>query len=456
MDDMPLLPDTSAVSEPGFAETVATLFPLNCREKTWRLEEDVDSRRRRKLWEISAGHHCIVIGTCISMPELRRLARRAGVEQWNTASDYELHHDIAVSCARERTRLSTLMHKDLERKFALAIRRFANAKSDGEIRAWWKEALARGDVAGALWAIMTHPMASEQTLCTAGEELHMLSHQMGASNRADLQRLAEFERENQSLKDQLQRHMSKSAGQIAQKDALITALETRVAEAAAAYRRCEQTEARLRELEDKGAVAELQRLVAAESRRAQRAAERAGELAGAAARCVRLERELAHARRECEAAECMLQSVLAQRSSADGAPPHTTGAADFDGRCVLCVGGRTGLVEQYRLLVEHCGGEFLHHDGGLEDNSRRLQALLASAAAMVCVAGNISHGAYYAVKRYCKQNGKPCVLLKNGSLSSFANGIRALSGGAFHAGAGDTVLVKRHDHDTRRNAHQNT
>lgn len=436
-----LLLDMTHVSQPGLAETVATLFPLNRREATSRVEEEAVSSRRRKLWEISAGHHCIVIGTCISMPELRRLARQAGVEQWNTASDYELHHDIAVSCARERTWLSTLMHKDLERKFALAVRRFANAQSDSEIRTWWKEALARGEVAGALWAIMTHPMASERTLCRAGEELHMLSHQVGASNRADLRRLAELGRENESLREQLQRHVNKSAGQLAQKDALIAALDTRAAEAAAAYRRCEQTEARLRELEDKGAVAELQRLVAVESRRTQRAEARAGELADADTRCARLERELANARHECEAAERMLQCVLAERSSADGALAHTTRAADLDGRCVLCVGGRTGLVEQYRLLVEHCRGEFIHHDGGLEDNSRRLQALLASADAVVCAAGNVSHGAYYVVKRYCKQNGKPCVLLRNASVSSFVNGIRSLAGGAFQAGKGDTVLV---------------
>ena len=452
---MPSLSDTSTASGAGLAETLAMLFPLKRDGAPPLVEEETVGSRRRKLWEVGAGHHCIVIGTCISIAELRGLARQAGIEQWHTASDYEVHHNIAVSAARERTRLSTLMHKELERKFALAVRRFANAKSDGEIRAWWQEALARGEVAGALWAIMTHPMASEQTLCTAGEELHMLSHQAGASNRADLQRLAELERESASLRAQWQRHVSKSAGQLAQKDALIAALETRAAEAAAVHRRCEQTEARLRELEEKGAVAELQRLVAAESRRAQRAEERASELAGADARCARLEAELANARRECEAAECMLQSVLAERSSADGALAHTTRAVDLDGRCVLCVGGRTGLVEQYRLLVEHCRGEFIHHDGGLEDNSRRLQALLASADAVVCAAGNVSHGAYYVVKRYCKQNGKPCVLLKNASLSSFANGIRALSGGAFHAGAGDTVLVQRHDHDAGRYARQN-
>lgn len=441
MDNMSLLPGKSATSGPGFAETIATLFPLNRGEATSRVEEEVGSSRRRKLWEINASHHCIVIGTCISMPELRRLARQAGVEQWNTASDYELHHNIAVGSARERTRLASLMHKDLERKFALAVRRFANAQSDSEIRAWWKEALARGEVAGALWAIMTHPVVSERTLCTAGEELHMLSHQVGASNRADLQRLAELERENASLRAQWQRHASKTAEQIAHKDALIAALETRAAEATAAQRRCEQAEARLRELEDKHTAAELQRLVAAESRRAQWAEERASELAGADTRCVRLERELANARRECEAAECMLQSVLAQRSGAGEASAPTTRAADLDGRCVLCVGGRTGLVEQYRLLVEHCHGEFMHHDGGLENNSRRLQALLASADAVVCAAGNVSHAAYHAVKRFCKQDGKPCVLLKNSSLSSFVNGIHALAGGAFEASKGDTILV---------------
>lgn len=77
-----LLLDMTHVSQPCLAETVATLFPLNRREATSRVEEDVGSSHRRKLWEISAGHHCIVIGTCISMPELRRLARQAGVEQW--------------------------------------------------------------------------------------------------------------------------------------------------------------------------------------------------------------------------------------------------------------------------------------------------------------------------------------------------------------------------------------
>lgn len=440
MDDMPLLPDTFTVLEPGLAETVARLFPPTRDDAKSRVEEEAVSSRRRKLWEIGAGHHCIVIGTCISMPELRRLARQAGVEQWNSASDYELHHAV-VHLTCERNALSTLIQKQLERKFALAVRRFAQAKTDEEIRALWREALARGEVAGALWAIMTHLMASERTLCTAGEELHMLSHQAGASNRADLQRLAELERENECLREQLRRQCSKSAEQLAHKDALIAALEQPAADASGAERRLGEAETRVRELEDDGALEEAQRRLTAECSRAQRAEARAARLAQTESRCAHLERALAEARREREAAERALQGILARISRDGEVAARAACATDLSGRCVLYVGGRMGSIDQYRLLVEQCRGQFLHHDGGLENNLKRLQALLASADAVVCAAGNVSHGAYYVVKRYCKQDGKPCVLLKNASVSSFVNGIRALAGGAFQAGKGDTVLV---------------
>jgi Uncharacterized protein conserved in bacteria (DUF2325) len=303
----------SPPTKPSFADTVAQLFPPKLESPNLAVE-DAGNHRRRKLWEIEFEHHCIVIGTCISLPELRKLARQAEIAEWNTATDYELHR-IAVSAARERTALSTLMHKELERKFPHVVRRFAGGKSDDEIRAEWKSAFARGEVTGPLWALMTHPMASAQTLSTASEELHMLSHQVGAASRADLKRLAELDQENRMLRDQLARYTSKTAAQLAEKDALIGSLEARAAEATAARRRCEQAEARLCELENSGVMLDLER----------------------------------------------------------------------------------------RLL-------------------------LASADAVICQSGNVSHAAYYVVKRYCKQHGKPCVLLKNSALSSFLKGLRALAG----------------------------
>lgn len=85
------------------------------------------------------------------------------------------------------------------------------------------------------------------------------------------------------------------------------------------------------------------------------------------------------------------------------------------------------MADQYRTLVERSNGRFAHHDGGVEDNPKRLQTLLSAADAVICPADNVSHGAYYVVKRLCKQYGKPCVLLKRSGLSTFARGLAELA-----------------------------
>jgi hypothetical protein len=183
----------------------------------------------------------------------------------------------------------------------------------------------------------------------------------------------------------------------------------------------------VRALEDSGMLAKLKADIFAETRRAERAEARAADLAETKARCDALERALAEAVAQREGAERTLRNLLAER---DCDQDPATCPANLDGRCVLCVGGRTRLVEQYRTLVEQSRGQFIYHDGGLEDNVSRLQTLLASADAVICQTGNVSHGAYYVVKRYCKQNGKPCMMLKNGALSSFQKGLRVLAGNA--------------------------
>ncbi len=436
---MPLMPEMPG-TEPGFAETVAQLFPTRQHTESAPPEHDGAASRRRKLWEIEAEHHCIVIGTCISMPELRRFSRQAGIVEWSTATDYELHR-IAVTAARERGALSKLMHKGLERKFPLAVRRLEDSRNDEELRAAWKETLGRGELAGPLWALMTHPMTSAHTLVRATEELHMLSHQVGAASRADLQRLVQLEQENRALKEQLQRLGGRASAQLAEKDVLIHTLEARAAEAAAARARCEHVEARLREFEGSAAISDLRQRAHEQARRAERAEARASELSEAAARCERLERALSDARHEARSAQSLLAALRAEDARPMEPCPRASCPAELAGRCVLCVGGRAGLVEQYRVLVEHCRGEFAYHDGGLENSMARLQAFLASADAVICLTGNVSHGAYYVVKRHCKQHGKPCVLLKNGALSSFCQGLSTLAGGATPGGGGTQAVL---------------
>ncbi|MGQ0651985.1 MAG: DUF2325 domain-containing protein [Betaproteobacteria bacterium] len=379
--------------------------------------------RRRKLREVSTGYHCAIIGTCVPMEVLRRLARRAGVAQWNAASDYELHH-VAVHLARERTDLSRLLQKELEARYAPAVARFAEARTETELLAAWKTALADGEVSGALWALMTHPRAGASVQDVASQDVHMLSHQAGASMRADLRRLVALEEENAELREEALACRERAAAQLAERDRRIAALEAQAAELHGLQRRAEEDARRLTQLEEQAARAPV-----------TASPELAARLETSEAARQRAQAALADARAELDASEQALRVALTARDEAPRREPTSLG-----GRTLLYVGGRSGLLEQYRTLVERHDGRFVHHDGGLEQSLRRLQPLLAAADAVVCGAGNVSHAAYYVVKRFAKRSRRPCVLLKNASLAAFSAALVALSGAAHGASAGSTRL----------------
>jgi hypothetical protein len=367
------------------------------------------------------------------MPELRRHARRAGIEQWNRESEYDLHH-TAVRFAGERNTFSELLHKALEAQSGMAVRTFQRCRTPESIRALWTQALADGEIAGAFWAVMSHAHATPDLLEDASHDVHMLSHQVGASSRADLRLLRELEREAHEVRELLERQRRSFESRLAERAQETATLERRAACTAELERELQAARARLEELQD---VHRLTRDLSAATSIAQRAGEQAAARAREAeewrARCSAVERDLQRMRRERDAAEGELQRVLADAC----VRTCNRECVDLAGRRVLCVGGRTGSVEHYRALVERWRGGFVHHDGGLEQSANQLQSLLCSADAVICAAGNVSHGAYYVVKRFCKQNGKPCVMLKGSGLAAFLSGLQTL---ATHGGAQRGVL----------------
>jgi len=96
-------------------------------------------------------------------------------------------------------------------------------------------------------------------------------------------------------------------------------------------------------------------------------------------------------------------------------------------KMVLCVGGRSGNIANYRDVVERVGGRFAHHDGGVEDNASVLDANLAAADLVICQTGCISHNAYWRVKDFCKRTGKRCVFVENPSASSLERGLAQIA-----------------------------
>lgn len=390
--------------------------------------------RRRKLWEMPAQRHCPLIGTCLPVAEMRKLATRASYDV-RDMSDYSLHATVVSRCDA-RNELAELIQRWLEKRHIGAIARFERSKDAAAVMFAWREALAAGDdIAGALWAAWTHPALDEDDGKEIYGDLHMLSHQVGAGARADLRQLDHLKRENARLRDELQAFRLGLGAAQRDKDQATGELQRRLTDA-----------------EQRAALLPHRELELAEARKAARNYRTVLDRAEAlATRIERLEernvaqarlnealaRDLNEAQNSLAAAEAALETAL---GVCDGVSDDMSGGAGcgrtcpaeamLAGRCVLCIGGRTGLVDGYRRLVETQGGRFLHHDGGQEESLHRIDGAIATADAVVCQAGCISHAAYFRLKDACKRLGKPCVFVQSPGVGSFARGLAVLGGTA--------------------------
>lgn len=363
--------------------------------------------RRRRLWELSKNTHCPVIGVCLPLDVLRRLVNKC-VGGQASADDYELHVGAVNECAA-RGRISELLQRELDRRYVASITRFRVAKHGAAVAVLWNEALLAGDVAGALWASLTHPrcdVALQERIC---RDMHMLQHQAGAAARVDLVRLQRLQDENlvlgrelASVQERITRMMAERNQEIEQLAAQLMQLR---AESIAKDTKAAALQAELQQLQQ--AIPGLQKRTALTARLEQMV-ERNRELE-------RLNTALG------QQLERFRLSACTREPGAD--VPQTTEAprqVPLKQCQVLCVGGRNGNICSYRELIERCGGHFAHHDGGQEENLAALDASLAAADLVICQTGCISHNAYWRVKDYCKRTGKRCVFVDNPSISSLA------------------------------------
>ncbi|QOJ21086.1 MAG: DUF2325 domain-containing protein [Gammaproteobacteria bacterium] len=100
----------------------------------------------------------------------------------------------------------------------------------------------------------------------------------------------------------------------------------------------------------------------------------------------------------------------------------------LSGRSVLCVGGRIKLYPEYNRLIKNCDGCFMAFHGSSHDNFEDLLRFLKRADMIICPVDCVNHEAFFTVKHYCKDSGKPCVLLEHSEIKNFKAGIRMLAG----------------------------
>lgn len=154
-------------------------FEPTMRQPT-RLPVDNGSRRR-KLWDLPTHCHCPIVGLCLSMATLRKLAGRV-MELPLPQDDYELHVNGVNEC-RRRGALSELLHKELDQRYAMAIRKLAAIKTPEALYEQWQGFVKRHEMSAGLWACLTHPRCDPSTLERIYREVHMLQHHTSAMTR---------------------------------------------------------------------------------------------------------------------------------------------------------------------------------------------------------------------------------------------------------------------------------
>lgn len=435
--------------------------------------------RRRKLWDLASHCHCPVIGLCLSMAVLRKLAGRV-METPLAEDDYELHVNAVNEC-RRRGPLAELLNKELDQRYAAAIRKLNGVKTADALYRQWQAFVESNETTAGLWACMTHPRCDPGTLERIYREIHMLQHHASAMSRDKDEKFKTLQEEHarclQDIEKSRMRYQQLQQEKASETEALNTELlrlrtdnagkENTIrqlqAELASLRQHAEDLDSRIelaeqvRWLSDRNQelmqrIVEMRRATCMPEQYASGAAQQGAS--GTSRTCgqgtdgeTRNGVTASHApsaagstdtgSNALPAADVRATMRQAAGTGSTGAAPTdpalpagdaaedaaAAGADGLDSRAVLCVGGRHAAISIYRRIVEKKGGRFIHHDGGREDSVHRLDASLAAADLVICQAGCISHSAYWLVKDHCKRTGKRCVYVDKPSASAFARGL---------------------------------
>jgi len=371
---------------------------------------------RRAPWELP-DLQCAVVGTCLTLQECRRLARRGGLTLPDDATDYMFHSALVRFC-REESRTAKLVQKHLDRKYMRHVRQVLQTADDDQRRAYWRKSMACGEIPGPFWALVTHPYLGQELFSEVFGHVHMLSHLVGASNRADIRRLQQQETKLADLEETL--------------STVKRAYRARIRDLA---KRNRELASEKKAVRPGGSSIAFQQLFESLRLAHEERAEALRLVESMEKRLAHTEAMLTEKGMECEVLERELARMLEQQArqrcpredeQGDCESPAACPNRSLNGKCILYVGGRSGMAVHYRELVESLGGQFVHHDGGREHAMSRLHQVLPRADAVLCPMDCVSHEAFHCVKQACRQCMKPCLAMRSASLSSLSKTLEGL------------------------------
>lgn len=385
-----------------------------------------------KVWQLPHTLHCSIIGTCLTMTELKKIAAKGQLLINKNISDYDLHR-VVISAAEYDCKFSRDLQKHLNDKYAISIRKLKALKKESEYMDYWNQACEESNMAGALWALMQSAKLSNEKVQQIYGEVHMMSHLAGSQERASLQKTKKILTKNRKLEKKA-RQDSQFYNDILQdkrnfeKKVVVQKLEI------------EKLKEELLNIHSTK-VLSLRKdnvLLLKKIRQFQEKQQLASELAErwktlalkTENRNLSLEQAIVSLEKNLEDGFHENNPLRDSQYHGSACPVDSNNNCDgkdedLCGDCVLYVGGRNKAAHVFNQIVKKRNGTFLHHDGGREDNIKYLESMLSRADRVLCPLDCVSHDACSRIKAYCTKNKKPLVFLPKQSVSAFKFGLKA-------------------------------
>ena len=401
-------------------------------------------KKRKAIWEITPGQHCSIIGTCFSIGEARSLGKKIGTKCLNEEDLDSTIHSILVKESQTKNRVSVLVTKGLNRKFENSIRAFRGCEESNDLWLLWRDAFDAGNIPGPYWAALSHPCIDYEVGVRIYSDVHMLSHLIGASNRANIVRLTELELEVARLQGKLRQSAILSSTKLKEKNAEIDLQKIIVRD----LKNMNHTlEARIFanrakiDLENKKGdfskgilfVGDNELRIGAES------VLESPKILDWNLRLTKDIRTLEDEKRQkeillleqgnkIEMLESEIKSVELLLNSPNKTGLEGAGSCDLAGKCVLYIGGRPGAVCRMCDLVKKMNGKLIHHDGGKENSLSSLPGVISTADAVLFPTDCVSHSSTLEAKKLCKRMQKPIMPVRSSGMGSLIKGLVEIQG----------------------------
>jgi hypothetical protein len=366
--------------------------------------------------------HCSIIGTCFSTSDLRKLLLKLNVSGAGSDTEHALHTKAVQLAGMPKE--GRLLHKALDRRHRALLNQFKSATGTAALSTLWREAVGKGQIPGAYWAILTHEDTDDTLVQEVFGEVHMLSHLNGVVSRAELRRLTLLEHENAALTIKLERQQRHLNEAFRSRDETIRNLQALLAKQIAERNGTEHSSAASEQHALKATIAGLQKRLSKElSHREHLEQEfkcQSRELANLKRATTELMGENTALHRELEAIETHIDLLVATEVEAASERPKLPKAR------LLYVGGRTHAISKFRFVIEGLGADFLHHDGGIEHSCSLLPNLINRSDVTLFPVDCVSHDAAATVKRLCGQSNKRYVPLRSASLACLLSALSML------------------------------